>query len=90
VGLDRVMWGSDYPHHEGSPPYTREALRRSFSDWEPHELAQVLSENVAAVYGFDLDALAPIAARIGPTVEELRVPLDEVPQDSGSPAFTRP
>ena len=50
----------------------------------------MLSENVAAVYGFDLDALAPIAARIGPTVDELRVPLDEVPQDSGSPAFTRP
>ena len=90
VGLERVMWGSDYPHHEGSPPYTREALRRAFSDWEPDELAPVLSENAAAVYGFDLEVLAPIAARVGPTVDELRVPLDEVPKDSGSPAFTRP
>ena len=90
VGLDRVMWGSDYPHHEGSPPYTRQALRRAFSDWEPDELARVFSENAAAVYDFDIDALAPIAARVGPTVDEIRVPLDEVPKNSGSPAFTHP
>jgi predicted TIM-barrel fold metal-dependent hydrolase len=89
VGLDRVMWGSDYPHHEASFPYTREALRRSFADWTPDELGPVLSGNAAHVYGFDLDTLAPIAARVGPTVEEIAVPLDEVPADSGSPAFTR-
>ena len=28
--------------------------------------------NVASVYGFDLDALAPIAAQVGPTVAEIR------------------
>ena len=27
VGVDRVMWGSDYPHAEGTFPYTRQALR---------------------------------------------------------------
>jgi hypothetical protein len=41
------------------------------------------------VYSFDLDALAPIAARVGPSIEEVAVPLDTVPADSGSPAFTR-
>ena len=32
--------------------------------------------NAAELYGFDLDALAPIAARVGPTVDEVARPLD--------------
>jgi len=89
TGLTNVMWGSDYPHHEGCPPYSREAIRRCFADWDTADVTQVLSGTAAEVYDFDLAALAPIAARVGPTVEEIAVPLDEVPKDSGSPAFTR-
>jgi len=89
VGLDRVMWGSDYPHHESTYPYTTEGLRRAFADWDPAEIRQVTSENVAGVYGFDLDALAPIGSRVGPGVDEVAVTLDAVPPDSASPAFTR-
>ena len=89
VGLDRVMWGSDYPHHEGTYPHTTAGLRRAFADWDPADVRRVTSENVAALYGFDLDALAPVGARVGPRVDEVRVALDEVPADSASPAFTR-
>ena len=32
IGVERVMWGSDYPHHEATTPYTRESLRRTFSE----------------------------------------------------------
>ena len=32
VGVDRIMWGADYPHSEGSYPYTTEALRAAFAD----------------------------------------------------------
>ena len=42
------MWGSDYPHHESTYPYTREGLRRSFAGTEPDELQQVLGGNAAA------------------------------------------
>ena len=28
VGIDRVMWGSDYPHVEGTQPFSREHLRQ--------------------------------------------------------------
>jgi hypothetical protein len=49
----------------------------------------VFAENIARVYDFDLDALAPIAARVGPTPSEIAVPLDQIPADSVSPAFTR-
>jgi predicted TIM-barrel fold metal-dependent hydrolase len=88
VGLDRVMWGSDYPHHESTYPYTTEGLRLAFSDWEPDDVRQVTSGTASRVYDFDLDALAPIAAKVGPRVDEVKVPLDEVPADSDSPAFT--
>ena len=76
LGLENMMWGSDYPHHEGSTPFSRELLRMGFSDWSAADLQQVLGRTAAKVYGFDLDLLAPIAARVGPTVEELRVPLE--------------
>lgn len=90
LGLDKVMWGVDYPHHEGTWPFSRESLRRSFVGWTPDDLRQVFSGTAAAVYGFDLQALAPLAAQYGPTVEELQVPLDAVPPDATSPAFFRP
>ena len=55
----------------------------------PLELQQLLAGNAATVYGFDLDALAPLAARCGPTVEELAVPYEGVPEENRSPAFVK-
>jgi predicted TIM-barrel fold metal-dependent hydrolase len=89
LGTDRLMWGSDYPHHEGTFPYTREHLRRSFHDVGDGELRMMLSDNIASVYGFDLDALAPLAAEVGPTVDDVHTPLDGIPAGATSPAFYR-
>jgi predicted TIM-barrel fold metal-dependent hydrolase len=80
IGLDRFMWGSDYPHEEGTGPYTREHLRQLFHHVDPGELQQILAGNAADLYGFDLDVLAPIAAKVGPTVEEIAQPLTELPE----------
>ncbi|MCD9622968.1 amidohydrolase family protein [Rhabdothermincola salaria] len=88
IGIDKIMWGSDYPHNEACSPLSRESLRRSFEGWSEGDLRQILAENQAHVYGFDLEALAPIADRIGPTVDEIATPLDAVP-DHQSPAFQR-
>ena len=76
IGIDKIMWGSDYPHVEGSHPYTREHLRHSFAGVDPAEIQQMCALNVARVYGFDLEKLAPIAARVGPTKAEISEPLD--------------
>jgi len=89
LGVDRIMWGSDYPHMEGTSPHSKESLRRTFAGWEPDELRAVLSQNAARVYKFDLDKLAPFAAEHGPTVDELATPLAELPENQ-SPAFSRP
>src|SRR5580698_8358741 len=45
VGVDRIMWGSDYPHKEGSYPYTREHLRASFAGVPHEEIAAMLGRN---------------------------------------------
>jgi len=89
LGLDRYMWGADYPHDEGTYPYTRESLRRSFHTAPPSELRAILAGNAAELYGFDLVALDALAAKVGPTHAEIAEPLTSVPQDSNSPAFTR-
>lgn len=79
IGLERFMWGSDYPHDEGTHPYSREHLRARFSDVDPSELRMLLAGNAARLYDFDLEALAPLASKIGPTVAEVATPIDAVP-----------
>lgn len=81
IGNDRVMWGSDYPHDEGTYPFSREHLRQVLPGRPEKLLRAVLGENAARLYDFDLDALAPLAAVHGPTHEELARPLDRLPAD---------
>ena len=81
MGPDRFMWGSDYPHDEGTHPYTREHLRQVFPGVAPDVMSAILAENVARLYDFDLEALAPLAARFGPTVDELAQPLEQLPDN---------
>jgi len=71
IGVGNIMWGNDFPHPEGTWPYTREFLRDRFWDIPVDETAQILGLNQAEFYGFDLAALAPIADRIGPTPDDL-------------------
>jgi len=90
VGLDRIMWGSDYPHKEASSPYSREAIALAFAGVPKDEAEKMLSLNAAALYGFDLDQLRPIADRIGPRVDEVfaGLPPRAVPRDANMcPAF---
>jgi hypothetical protein len=52
-----------------------------FHDTEPAELRGLVGGNAAELYGFDLDALAPLAAEFGPTVDEIATPLTEMPDE---------
>ena len=82
LGEHRFMWGSDYPHDEGTHPFTREHLRQVFSDTPPAELQRILGGNAAELFEFDLGALQKEADRYGPTVAELATPLAELPDDA--------
>ena len=54
IGVDNMMWGSDYPHYEGSWPNSRKALHEALHDVPEDEIRAILGENAARVYGFDL------------------------------------
>jgi predicted TIM-barrel fold metal-dependent hydrolase len=66
IGVGTMMWGSDYPHPEGTWPHTREAMRETFRGLPEDEIAAMLGGNAAEFYRFDTGKLAPIVARIGP------------------------
>jgi len=87
LGVDRIMWGTDYPHDEGTYPYTREALQHSFFDVPVEECRMMFGGTAAKVYGFDLEALTPMAAEIGPRLDQVHKPLENVPTDTHSAAF---
>jgi predicted TIM-barrel fold metal-dependent hydrolase len=82
IGIDRFMWGSDYPHDEGTYPFTRETLRQVLPEIGLNEKQKFLAEICAKLYDFDLAKLAPFAAKFGPTVEELDDPLTELPENA--------
>ena len=94
VGVDRIMWGSDYPHKESSHPFSKDAIRLSFAGVDPTEVQMMLAGNAAELYRFDLDALAPSVPgsdrRRGgrPAAVAGRLPgrFTEVPGVRGSPA----
>jgi len=85
IGLSHICWGSDYPHYEGSFPYSREAMRLAFCGLPEREVRMMLGENAAALYGFDLAALRPAAARVAVLPAAVAQPLDEIPADVTSP-----
>ncbi|MBJ7307545.1 MAG: amidohydrolase family protein [Acidimicrobiia bacterium] len=79
LGIDKMMWGNDYPHEEGTHPFTREHLRQVLGHLEPTQIQQILAGNAAEFYNFDLKALQPFADKYGPTVGEIAVPLTSLP-----------
>ena len=77
IGLSNIMYGTDYPHAESVFPLTRLAMRQAFHGLPSEEVAMIVGGNAARCFNFDVDALRPIADRIGPTVAEIDVPPTE-------------
>ena len=71
VGCDVAMWGTDYPHPEGTWPNTVERLRSDFGDVPVGDTRALLGETAARCYGFDVETLRPFAEHIGPTPDDL-------------------
>jgi predicted TIM-barrel fold metal-dependent hydrolase len=90
VGVDKIMWGNDFPHLEGCWPFSHEHMRLAFAEVPEDEVVAMVGGNAARVYGFDLDALAPVAAEVGPIRSEVARPLDssDIPDEAlRCPAF---
>jgi predicted TIM-barrel fold metal-dependent hydrolase len=68
IGVDKMMIGMDFPHSEGAWRHgTLAYLQATFgAEHVPEDEARrMLGETAAAVYGFDLAALKPVADRTG-------------------------
>jgi predicted TIM-barrel fold metal-dependent hydrolase len=77
IGIDNLMFGSDYPHPEGTWPNTL-AAQRHVLGWLPeNQLRAILGENAARCFGFDLSGLQVLADRVGPTVADLAQPIEQ-------------
>jgi predicted TIM-barrel fold metal-dependent hydrolase len=50
---DNVMWGSDYPHRDGTWPFSRKAIEEQFRDIPEPIARKMLWENVRRVYRID-------------------------------------
>lgn len=58
IGVDRMMWGSDYPHSESTFPKSREILDRILDGVPQEERDKIVGTNAAELYGFDLERVA--------------------------------
>ena len=68
IGVDRIMWGSDFPHPEGSWPNTAQYFKDNFSDFPAEDGRKILGENAIEFYGLDREKLQVVADEIGPDV----------------------
>ena len=89
IGAGRMMWGADFPHHEGTVPYTLEVLRATMEGFAEPEVRELLGGNAADLYGADLAQLQDVADRIGYTPSQVASPLrrEEIPSDPNFGSF---
>jgi predicted TIM-barrel fold metal-dependent hydrolase len=66
LGVRNMMWGSDFPHIEGTYPSSRRHLARMFAAVPQDEVEAIVGLNAAEIMNFDLAKLAQTpAAQIG-------------------------
>jgi predicted TIM-barrel fold metal-dependent hydrolase len=54
VGIDNVMWSSDYPHTASTWPHSQDIIARDFKGVPDAEKWKIVRENVIALYDLDL------------------------------------
>jgi len=52
TGVEALVWGSDYPHPEGTWPRSREALAQQLAGVPEDEVAQLVGGTAARLFGF--------------------------------------
>lgn len=59
IGIDRILWGSDFPHPPCPYPKTRERIAEILAGLSAQEWQAVVAGNVSRLYGIDLEAITP-------------------------------
>ena len=66
IGISRILWGTDYPHPEGTWPATLEKMQLSLGGLPNDDIQKMLGTNALDVYDIDPKPLWDLAAKIGP------------------------
>ena len=53
LGVDQLMWGSDYPHAESTFPESMRILEEIMIGVPDDEKLKIIGGNAAKVYGFE-------------------------------------
>jgi predicted TIM-barrel fold metal-dependent hydrolase len=54
IGIDNIMWSSDYPHTASTWPHSQDIVARDFKDVPAEEKWKIVRENVTTLYELDL------------------------------------
>ncbi len=71
IGIQNMLWGTDFPHPEGTWPNTHEWLKKTFFDIPIDESRVMLGLSAGDAFSFDMEALRKISEKIGPTPTDL-------------------
>lgn len=66
IGIGRILWGTDYPHPEGTWPNTHDKMIASLGGLPESDIQQMLAGNLLDCFDLDVDPMWEMAARIGP------------------------
>jgi predicted TIM-barrel fold metal-dependent hydrolase len=57
IGVDNIMWSSDFPHSATFWPHSREKIAKDFQGVDEADRQKILARNAAQLYGFDEEGL---------------------------------
>ena len=55
MGVENIMWGSDYPHTEGVWPFSRKQVADNFAAIPDADTRKIVHDNTATLYGFPME-----------------------------------
>jgi len=53
VGVDNMMWSTDYPHHGNDWPHSRKVINDTMAEIPNHEKAKICAGNAVRIFGLD-------------------------------------
>jgi predicted TIM-barrel fold metal-dependent hydrolase len=79
-----VVWGRDYPHLEGTWPYTKYSVRFAMEGIPDDAVRQMLGLTAIDIFGLDRAEIKTVADKIGPSIDEIMTPLapGELPEEA--------
>ncbi|MXX17926.1 MAG: amidohydrolase [Dehalococcoidia bacterium] len=65
LGIDNLMFGTDYPHPEGTYPHTQSMIDEMFEGVSAEETDKILATNAARVFNLDIGRLTSSTVAVG-------------------------